>query len=126
LPRDRWTGEAANTWSKGGSAPRDIRLAEKPLERAVSQHIRSMPFLWVKINDEPGPNSHRGLIERNAIALLSNYNSISQPIDPPSDDWLGSWAYREYIQRSGLWNVNHVTENYNRNFLDLLEQYASS
>jgi hypothetical protein len=39
--------------------------------------------LWLSVDDEPGPQSLRGCIERNAIALLSNYGKL--PIDPPSD-----------------------------------------
>jgi hypothetical protein len=32
-----------------------------------------MRFLWIDIDDEPGPASIRGFIERNSIALLSNH-----------------------------------------------------
>jgi hypothetical protein len=84
-----------------------------------------MPFLWIGIEDEPGPNSHRGWIERNAIALLSSYNFPKEPIDPPSDKWLGLWAASKEIQRSGLWNVNHITEGYQPKFLDLLQTHVS-
>ena len=38
-----------------------------------------MSFLWLPIGDEPGPNSRRGYMERNAIALLSNYGK--DPLD---------------------------------------------
>ncbi|MGH9428328.1 MAG: hypothetical protein ACRD2L_18745 [Terriglobia bacterium] len=51
---------------------------------AVTHYISAMPFLWLQIDDKPGPNSMRGMIERNAIALLSNY--AGNPIDPPSSD----------------------------------------
>ena len=81
-----------------------------------------MPFLWLGIDDEPGPASLRGYIERNSIALLSNYDQPDSPIDPPSAEWLGQWADREQVRRSGLWNVNHVTEDYDPDFLDMLEQ----
>ena len=67
----------------------------------------------------------RGVIERNAIALLSNYNSPAQPLDPPSLTWLGLHADRGSVRLSGLWNVNHVTETYDPIFLDLLEDLAS-
>ena len=75
-----------NSWDdRQGSAPREVRERELPLERSASQVIRNMPFLWLSVEDEPGPQSLRGFIERNAIALLSNYGKPS--IDPPSDSW---------------------------------------
>ena len=109
-------------WGIGSSAKRDVRQRERPLERAVSQHIRSMPLLWVGIDDEAGPSSLRGYIERNAIALLSNYSFQDAKIDPPSSGWLGNWAASEHIRLSGLWNVNHVAESYDPDFLAVLER----
>jgi hypothetical protein len=44
-------------------------------QRKVSEVIGKMSFLWLPIGDEPGPNSQRGYIERNVIALLSNANA---------------------------------------------------
>jgi len=80
-----------------------------------------MPFLWLAVEDEPGPKSLCGVIERNSIALLSNFNTPDVPLDPPSPNWLGRWADRELVRRSGLWNVNHVAEVYDPAFLDLME-----
>ena len=77
-----------------------------------------MSFLWLSVDDESGPQSQRGFIERNAIALLSNYGK--PPIDPPSDSWLGSYCTREKVRTSGLWNSNHVDEGYDPTFLDAL------
>ena len=99
---------------------------EYPLEQAVSRHIRGMPFLWLGIDDEPGPASLRGYIERNAIALLSNFDRLEVLIDPPSTEWLGNWAASEHVRCSGLWNVNHVAEEYDPNFLDVLDQQVRS
>ncbi len=48
----------------------DVKQWERTLEVKVSRYIRSMPFLWLNVGDEPGPDSQRGFIERNAIALL--------------------------------------------------------
>jgi hypothetical protein len=67
-------GNKFPTWGEGSSAAKDIRTGELELECAVSQVIRSMPFLWVAIGYEPGPESMRGKIERNSIALLSNFS----------------------------------------------------
>jgi hypothetical protein len=44
---------------------------ERSLEALVSEYIGSMPVLWLKVDDQPGPNSTRGFVERNAIAMLS-------------------------------------------------------
>ncbi len=112
-------GREYKRWGKGSSAPREVRQGEEPLEQAVSKVIGAMPFLWVAIDDEPGPDSRRGYIERNAIALLSNYGK--QPLDLPSGDWLGGYCNRERVRTSGLWNQNHVDEQYDPAFLDTLK-----
>jgi hypothetical protein len=72
----------------------------------------------VDVDDEPGPGSDRAYIERNAIALASNYGS--EPIDPRVDGWLGHESPSEKIRGSGLWNVDHVDESYDPAFLDRL------
>ncbi len=106
------------SWGQGNSAPREVRGREQPLERAVSAVIGDMPFLWLAIEDEPGAESLRGDIERNAIALLSNFGK--EPHDPPSRGWLGHFCNRERVRTSGLWNSNHVHEAYEPVFLDML------
>lgn len=107
-------------WGKGDSAPREVREREQPLEIIVSKVIGDLPFLWLAIEDEPGPKSLRGCIERNAIALLSNCGE--HPIDPPSASWLGRFSNRRLVRASGLWNSNHVGENYDPVFLDVLKR----
>ena len=72
------------------------------------------------MNDQPGPDSVRGYVERNTIALLSNYRK--EPLDPPSENWLGHFCNRERVRTSGLWNQNHVDEPYAPAFLDTLER----
>jgi hypothetical protein len=121
IQRDRLTTAGAETWGKSSSAKRHIREQESPLEQAVSQHIRSMPFLWMAINDEPGPGSLRGYVELNAIALLSNYNSSNTGIDLPGQNWLGRWSASAQIRNSGLWNVNYVDKVCDTRFLETLE-----
>ena len=93
------------------------------MERLVSKTIGEMPILWLAITDDPGPESLRGYIERNAIALLSNYNK--PPIDAPSPHWLGNHCNREKVRHSGLWNQNHVDEDYDPTFLDMLATLIS-
>jgi hypothetical protein len=123
IHRDNWAQEVAGDWGVGSSAKKSIRQRERPLERAVSQHIRTMPFLWISIPDEPGPESLRGYIERNSIALLSNYDLQNTPIDSPSTAWLGHLATSEKIRRSGLWNSNHVEDRYESGFLAVLQEH---
>jgi hypothetical protein len=53
---------------------------------------------------------------------LSNLRYPEDRIDPPSERWLGKWASSAEIQASGLWNVNHVDENYEPNFLSVMEE----
>jgi hypothetical protein len=122
IQKDNWAGEIKETWGIGQNAPREVKCLEKSLEQSVSQYIRKMPFLWLEVNDEPGPNSLRGYIEGNSIALLSNYNSVSDPIDSPSSTWLGHWAKSEKVRNSGLWNSDHVMDVYDPKFLEILKQ----
>ena len=96
-----------------------IARAETDLEAAVSAYIGSMTFLWLNVNDAPGPESARGLIERNAIALLSGYDRSG--CDTPSTNWLGHHSDREKIRKSGIWNNNHVGETYDLSFLNVME-----
>lgn len=103
-------GKPYPTWGAGNQATADIRAGELALEREVSQVIGAMPFLWLAIDDKPGANSLRGLIERHSIALLSNFGKA--PLDPPSGGWLGQHCNRERVRQSGLWNSNHVDERY--------------
>ncbi len=121
IRKDNWAGEIQETWGIGQNAPREIKLLEKPLEQSVSQYIRKMPFLWLEVNDESGPNSLRGYIESNSIALLSNYNSATDPIDSPSSTWLGHGAKSEKVRNSGLWNSDHVMDIYDPGFLRILK-----
>lgn len=111
------------TWGSGSSAPREIREREEPLESLVSLKVGEMPFLWLAIEDAPGPDSLRGYIERNSIALLSN--SGRQAIDPPSNGWLGHHSDRERVRVSGLWNQNHVDEAYDPEFLGMLKHLVN-
>jgi len=103
-------------WGDGSSAGRDLRLEELEMERRVSDYLRELPFLWVDVDDEPGPGSDRAYLERNAIALVSNYSK--ETIDPRSNEWLGNDIPSQKIRESGLWNVNHVDESYDPAFFD--------
>jgi hypothetical protein len=113
-------GHGCPTWDdRRSSAPAEIRAGELALEREVSKTIGAMRFLWLGIDDEPGDQSERGYIERNAIALLSNYGK--EPLDPASPTWLGHSCNRRRVRGSHLWNNNHVDEDCNPSFLDRLD-----
>ncbi len=110
--------DSVGSWGHGSNAPREIREAERPAEVQVSRYMGAMPFIVLPLNDAPGPDSLRGYIERNAIALLSGYSV--EPVDPPSRKWLGLSSSRERVRQSGLWNNRHVHENHYPRFLDVL------
>jgi hypothetical protein len=122
------------TWGKGSSPSEAARMlgmsrdsvqdAEADVEAAVSAAIAAMPFVWVRVDDQPGATSQRAVIERNAIALLSNYGR--EAVDPPSPGWLGRSSGRERVRASGLWNNNHVEEACAPSFLNVLAAAAAS
>ena len=91
------------------------RLAEHTIEVAVSQHIGNMKVLWLAVPDESGPESDRGHIERNAIALLAGQ-------EPASPNWLGSMSGNAAIVKSNLWNVNHIAYQLQPSFFDIFER----
>jgi hypothetical protein len=99
---------------------RTLTISEAPVEQAVSSYIATMPFVWLDIDDAPGPDSLRGAIERNAIALLSNHERTA--LDPASPGWLGHFSERPRVRNSGLWNQQHVEQAHDPMFLDTLEE----
>ena len=116
------------SWAKGSSASSLIRRAEHELECLVSKHIRAMPFLWLDVTvGEDGGRVMRRHLEANSIALLSNMGRPGSKgaLDPPSADWLGNFCPNASVVRSGLWNVNHVADNYDAGFLDVLERQVT-
>ncbi|MBI4084143.1 MAG: hypothetical protein HY423_16180 [Candidatus Lambdaproteobacteria bacterium] len=114
------------SWGHGGSAPPSVHEREFETERVVSLRIGRMPFLWLAVNDAPGPESRRAFIERNAIGLLSNYGASREAvIDPPSADWLGRHSRRDRVRESGLWNQHHVDAGYDGGFLSLFRQLVT-
>ena len=125
IKRNKWHDTVRSSWTVRRGLSKKERQKEKDLEVAVSDYIRKMPFLWLEVDDEPGPNSKRGYIERNAIALLSSFNQRENLVDPPSPNWLGNWASNPIIAKSGLWNVNHVEEPYDSDFLVGLKTFVN-
>ena len=111
-----WPDAIAATWARDKALPPDFKDVEDPLERAVSAYIGALPFLWLPVDDPPGPRSDRAVIEAGAIALLSNHRN---PLDAVSPTWLGRSAQRATIRESGLWNVRHVDDPPSGEFLDM-------
>jgi len=112
------------TWGQGQTAPRVVREGEAALERTVSLQMGSMPFLWLSVDDSPGKASSRGILERNCIALLSNFER--ECIDPPSPTWLGRFSEEDTIRYSGLWNTDHVRGSYDPEFLTSFESFLGT
>ena len=112
-------GDPGNAARRLGMERAEVTGSEAELEASVSRYVGTMPFLFLGVEDEPGPASERGFIERNTIALLSAYREASP--DSASTGWLGRSSDRERVRFSGLWNNNHVDEAYDASFLDLME-----
>jgi hypothetical protein len=110
------------SWGKGQSASADIRLSEQKMELAVSGHIGQMPVTWLEVPDAASADSDRAYLERNFISLLAGRTG---PLDLPTGNWLGRWSTREAIPYSGLWNVNHVYEDFDPMSLDVFEEYLN-
>ncbi|MFC7074244.1 hypothetical protein ACFQJ7_05975 [Halovenus rubra] len=104
-------------WGAGDSAVPETRDEEQLLEEQVSNYIRELPFLWINVNTAES----RNYLERNLIALLSNFEK--EAIDPRSSTWLGKYSPNEKIRKSGLWCVNDVHKKYDSDFLDELESH---
>jgi hypothetical protein len=119
LAAETGSNEVALSWGKGGSASREIREREHELERRVSSYIGALPLLWLDVPDAPGTTSLRRTLERRSIALLSRLSEPSP--DPPSLAWLGLHSPRAVIRESGLWNVDHVSEPWDADFLPTLD-----
>ena len=116
--------DAGKAAGRLGLEREQVESLEQPVEKAVSTTLGAMELLWVPIEDSPGSGSLRGYIERNSIALLSNYRGAG--IDPPSSDWLGRFSNHEKVRQSGLWNSNHVDEPYEPAFLGVLKRLVEA
>ena len=114
------SGKGLRVTRVGTHAPNLGAKTMAGLETCVSECVGSMRFLWLNVDDPPGPESLRGFIERNAIALLSGYRNPK--VDPPSQEWLGRLSDWPLVRASGLWNNRHVDEPYDPSFLDEMEK----
>jgi hypothetical protein len=122
MGRDAGMASYAKTWGIGSSAPSAVRAIEQPLERLVSGYIGQLPFLWVEVPGPSSPTNDRKRIEAGTIALLANQEA--RVLRPAPKDWLGHFAAHQAVRASGLWNVDHVSDTYDRSFLVLLARYV--
>lgn len=118
IRRDSLAGPGSTTWGVGQSASPATRREEHPIEVAVSGYIRALPFLWVEVDDAPSVRSVRRYVERQAIALLSATpeGMTARP------SWLGHFSDRPAIRQSGLWNVKHVEQAWEEQFLGVFAE----
>lgn len=98
-----------------------VRMLEKNIEDDVSYYIGKMPFLCLNVPDKKNGRAARHFIEKNAIALLSNFKK--ERIHHHSNNWLGMRSSRPQVRESGLWNVRNVGLNYDPHFLHLMKKY---
>lgn len=108
------------SWGRGQTASPEIRQAEVPLEKLVSEYIGQMNIAWLAIDDPPSASSDRRFVERNAIALLTSPMLVH---DQPSACWLGRLSPHPFIRNSGMWNVQDVQESFDPRFFEVLTLY---
>lgn len=92
------------------------------MEQEVTRVMGNMPFVCLPVDDDPDPQRARGIIERGAISLLSEYGKPQ--CDAPSGGWLGWHCTRQKVRKSGLWNNTHVGEPYDPEFIEVMENYV--
>lgn len=112
------------TWGEGHTATREVRDQEYSVESRVSEYVRRLSLLWLAVDDAPGRESRRAFVERNSIAILSNFASAS-PIDPASKDWLGHSSPRQRVVGSGLWNSEFVDGDTDPGWVGVLERFVT-
>lgn len=111
VPSDVWP----SSWAEGQSASGEIRLNEVELEAQVSRVIGAMRVLWLDIDDQPGAASERAYVERNLIGMVSRAGLLW---GKDWHGWLGRHAADWRIATSGLWNLNHVYDKVDEDFIE--------
>ena len=110
-------------WGKQSGVGEQIRTSEKPLEKKVSEYIITLPFTVLEVPGPSSRNNDRAFIEKNTIALLSNFNR--ERIDCCSKNWLGRYSPKK-ICCSGLWNSQYVSnQKIEENFLDTFRKHLN-
>lgn len=107
------------TWGVSSSASREVRDGERELETRVSDYLSRLLVTYVPIVDAAGPASLRGFVERNAIGVLT---AEGGRWNGPSKAWLGQYSPNSAVRAGGLWNVRHVGEALDVDFIKTLER----
>jgi hypothetical protein len=98
------------------------RKQEEAVEAAVSEYIGDLSVSVLNIPGDSSKHNDRAYVEQNLIALVSN---VFRPLDPPSHSWLGNHSDKLEIRKSGIWNVNHTAQTYERAFMPMLDYYVA-
>jgi hypothetical protein len=109
------------SWGSPSVSKQDL-IAERSLEQVVSAYLSQLKVALIDIPGTSDKANDRSYIEQNLIAVLSNRCS---PLDPPNHNWLGNSSDKREIRKSGLWNVNHVEQRFDPEFIDVLNHYIS-
>jgi hypothetical protein len=110
-----------HTWGSS-SASKEGLIAERGLEKMVSDYLSELQVALIEIPGISDKANDRSYIEQNLIAVFSNRCT---PLDPPSYQWLGNCSDKREIRKSGLWNVNHVEQQCDPHFIEVLNHYIS-
>ncbi len=102
----------------------EIRAQEHPLELRVSERIRNLPFLVIDIPGKPHADCDRARLEKNLIALVSHARRTNPHLK--KDDWLGHHSPRAEINKTGLWNLDHVNSFYTDSIISEVTPYIES
>jgi hypothetical protein len=92
-------------WGVGSTASSEIRISEQELEQEVSAYIGKLLVTIIPLMDESGPNSARAHVERALVALFTENMDF---LEESTASWLGRLSTRPQLQKSGIWNVQHV------------------
>ena len=99
LKRGRASEDRIGEWRKRRKLSSRWREFEG-IECKVSEVLRSKFFFRVVCVDSL---KERKMFEEKLIATIA-----ACPVCKPSDNWLGHFAWREKVRKSGLWNSNFV------------------
>ncbi|WP_312622172.1 hypothetical protein [Haloarcula sp. 1CSR25-25] len=122
IEKHDWYDEYPHWGEPNPDAPTtEVREQEHELEQKVTEYIEALPFLYVNVSGEPGPESDRATIEASTIAMVSHYRRTANPADL---DWLGYHSPKPEIYRSGLWNIQHISELFDPSVISLLDEYV--
>jgi len=107
--------------SRAQKGNKEVRNSEKEMEVTVSQYLSQMKFIVLEVPGDSSKDNDRAYIERNSIALLSNFNK--KAIDAPSEKWLGNFTGDNKIVKSGLWNRDYVDREVEVGLWDKIQFY---